>query len=207
MHATGKTQLMPTREGISEPSGDGDRALGVRRIDEHVDVDHRAQFRTWIDAVRQSRTLEKNDRNAYEAESRQQLIDAFVAGNGGAAMPARQSDKRPPDVVWDRVWSFPRKSRNHWLNQWGDTVMLGLVGQCAPELGTLDFMTLQKSLFSRFARDAAIARSAVGQQRANQTIGVGAFLVGTYHPAQHPRLPYAAGLRAQDTLGSSAYAP
>ena len=93
MHATGETRLVPTREGVSETAGDRDRALGIGGVDEHVNVDHRTQFWAGIDAVRQGRALEKDDRNADGAESCEQLIDAFFTGEGGPAMAARQGDK------------------------------------------------------------------------------------------------------------------
>ena len=163
VHATGETRFVPTRKGVSETAGDRDRALGIGRIDEHVNVDHRAQLWAGIDAVRQGRALEKNDRNADGGENRQQLIDAFFAGDGGAAMAAREGDKGPPDVVRHGFGSFPGKSRNHRLSQRGDTVVLSLVGQFAPELGVVDPLTSQQGLLGCFARDAAIVRAAVDQ--------------------------------------------
>src|SRR6516164_9696414 len=92
MHPTCEARLVPARKRIAEIAEDGDRALGVGGIDQHVNVDHRAQFWARINAVCQGRALEENDRDAYGGESYEQLIDAFFAGNGGAAMTARQRD-------------------------------------------------------------------------------------------------------------------
>ena len=115
MNATAERRWMAAREGVTEVSSDRDRALCVGRGDKRINIEHRGQFRSGINAVRQNRAPKKNDRNADPAESCQQSIDALLAGDGGAPIMARQSDKSPPNIVRDKSGSLPGKSRNHRL--------------------------------------------------------------------------------------------
>ena len=82
-------------------------------------------------------------------------------------------------------------------------MVFNLVGQCDPKLVAF-FSILQQELLGLFARDAAIIRSAVCQQRAQQIIGIGIFSIhhaADLHRHEMPILSDSRCFRNYPTIG------
>ena len=124
---------MARRKHISHAAGGLDRRFRLRGIDQNVDVEHRPQLGSRIDAMRQSSALEQDRAHARCFEGGEQTIDRSFAYSCKPAMAAGECKERPSRIGGDCVGFQLQQGGDDRFDQQREPVIIGLGDELRPK--------------------------------------------------------------------------